>query len=81
MAPMQKARAALPLHAKPASAASMELHQPSGRHAWAYNQEGQTSAQLDPSNAGRRPHHPRRQAQVARARSPLGSVRVHVDIQ
>ena len=41
----------------------------------------QTSAQLDPSNAGRRPHHPRRQAQVAHARSPLGSVRVHVDIQ
>ena len=48
MTPMQKARTALPLQAKPASAASMEAHQPSGRHAWAYNQEGQTSARLDP---------------------------------
>ena len=81
MAPMQKARAALPLHAKPASAASMELHQLISRHAWAHNQERQTGAQLDPSNAGRRGCHPRRQAQVAHARSPLGSVRVHVDIQ
>jgi len=48
MAPMQKARAGLPLQAKPASVASMEVHQPSGRHAVAYNQEGQTSARLDP---------------------------------
>lgn len=79
MAPMQKVRTALPLQAKPASAASM--HQPSGHHAWAYNQEGQTSAQLDPSNAGRRPHHPRWQAQVVQARSPLGPEQMHVVIK
>ena len=81
MTPMQKARTALPLQAKPASAASMELHQPSGRHAWAHNQEGQNSAQLDPRNAGRRGCHPSWHSQVAHVLSPLSPERMHVDIQ